>query len=165
MPAKAEKQPGQTSVDKPETAAPAIAMRDSSLPTPHVLLSNEGMHVSVAGDVLGKIIGLAVREVPGVHALAPHGAGDRLVALADRVTGSQHQELGVHVEIGTVECAADINIICDYGSAIPAVAEAIRKTVTTRVKTMTGLEVRELNIEVVDLFFSQSERKVGRQLR
>lgn len=147
--------------------APASPVTDLA-PMPgagqHVLVQSEGGRLAVHHDVVSKIVGLAVREVPGVHALAPHGAGDRISNLADRLTGNDSRSLGVNVELGTVECAADVYIVCDYGVDMPAVAAAVRDKVCERVERMTGLKVRELNVEVVDLFFPDTKTN-ARNLR
>lgn len=136
---------------------------------------DKGVHMLVQGkvgrfvihqEVVAKIIGLAVREVPGVHELVPFGAGERLAHLADRITGHETRDLGVHVEIGTLECAADVRVVCDYGASLPDVAAAIRERVVRRVQEMTSLDVCELNIEVVDLYFDDTQLAApGRQLR
>lgn len=141
--------------------APAIAGRD----VPHILVREEGMTVEVGRHVVAKIVGLAVREVPGVHAVVPHGAGDRLALLADRVTGTENSEVGVQVEIGTIECAATVHIVCDYGVDIPAVAGKIREKAASRIRNMTGLTLRDLELHVEDLYFAAEPRKTGRELR
>lgn len=63
------------------------------------------------------------------------------------------RDLGVHVEVGSVEVAVDMRIITEYGVSIPKVAEAARERVTRRVEEMTGLKVAEITLEVVDLYF------------
>ena len=64
----------------------------------------------------------------------------------------------MHVEVGKVEAAVDVRIVTDYGAAIPKVAEAIRTNIAHRIETMTGLKVKEINIDVVDLYFEADER-------
>ncbi len=109
-------------------------------------------------EVVAKIAGLAVREVEGVHSLVPFGTGQRISSLAYSVSGNDMKDLGVVVEVGEFEAAVDVRIITAYGVSIPEVARAIQNNVSSRIKTMTGLKVKEINIEVVDLYFAQDEK-------
>lgn len=111
----------------------------------------------IRNQVVAKIVGLAVREIEGVHRLVPFGAGQSVAAVARTVTGSTLRDLGVQVEVGNTEAAIDLRIVAEYGASIPAIAEAIRRNVSDRVETMTGLKVVQVNIDVVDLYFPESE--------
>ena len=123
-----------------------------------VLRSGEGVTTTVSEHVVAKIAGLAVREVEGVHSLVPFGTGQSITNIVDSLRGSESRDLGVHVEVGKVEAAVDVRVITNYGANIPGIAEAIRKSVKSRIETMTGLQLKELNIEVVDLNFEDDMR-------
>jgi len=43
----------------------------------------------------------------------------------------------------------------DYGVSIPQVAAAVRRNIINRLQAMTGLVVKEVNIEVTDLYFPE----------
>ena len=45
----------------------------------------------------------------------------------------------------------------DYGVSIPQVAEAVRQNIVERVRGMTGLIVKEVNINAADLYFPEEE--------
>jgi uncharacterized alkaline shock family protein YloU len=45
----------------------------------------------------------------------------------------------------------------DYGVSIPQVAEAVRRNIISRLEAMTGLNVKEVNIDVTDLYFPEEE--------
>ncbi len=64
---------------------------------------------------------------------------------------------GVNVEVGKKEAAIDLVIVMDYGYSIPVVAQALRENVIGKVETGTGLIVKEVNIEVDDLFIQLEE--------
>ena len=49
--------------------------------------------------------------------------------------------------------------MAEYGASIPQVADAIRQNITDRVRTMTGLKVVEVNIDVVDLYFPDGDEE------
>jgi uncharacterized alkaline shock family protein YloU len=124
-----------------------------------VLESEDGRTI-IQNEVVAKIAGMAIREVEGVHSLAPFGAGQAFGRFTRRVTGKQMRDLGVHVEMGKVEVAVDTRIIVTYGYSIIDTAREIRESVKERLVQMTGLKVVEINIEVVDLNFpSESQQE------
>ncbi|MEC9399245.1 MAG: Asp23/Gls24 family envelope stress response protein [Myxococcota bacterium] len=122
-----------------------------------VLLGESGK-TKIASDVVAKIAGLAIREVEGVHALVPFGAGQTLSSVAQSLGVSERKDMGVHVEVGSVEAAVDMRIITEFGAPIPHIAEQIRERVSAQILSMTGLRVKEVNIDVVDLFFASDQQ-------
>lgn len=122
------------------------------------ILEGKDGRTIIQNDVVAKIAGIAIREVEGVHGLAPFGAGQALTRLTRRMGGKQMRELGVHVEIGKVEAAVDARIVVTYGYSIIDTARAIRTSVKERILEMTGLNVVEVNIEVVELYFPNEEK-------
>lgn len=141
---------------KSATATRTTTAEASSLPAKRdasVVLQGETGSTTIQPHVVAKIAGLAVREVPGVHSLVPFGAGQALTRVARSVTGSDYRDLGVNVEVGKVEAAIDVRIVTEYGVSIPQVAAEIRNNVERRIDEMTGLRMKETNVEVVDLYF------------
>lgn len=110
---------------------------------------------TIADLVVAKIAGRATREVSGVHEIVTQGVGSAISGLAQRVTGGERSAQGVNVDVGEHEAAVDLRIVVDYGASIPQVADAIRRNVSSRVRAMTGLTVKEVNIDVVDLFTAE----------
>jgi uncharacterized alkaline shock family protein YloU len=102
--------------------------------------------------VVAKIAARAAREVTGVHDLVAGG----VAGLAQRVASTE--TAGVNVEVGQREAAIDLTMIVDYGVSIPQVAEAVRRNIMDRVQSMTGLQVREVNIDVTDLNFPEQKQ-------
>ena len=107
---------------------------------------------TIADTVVTKVVGLAAREVPGVHNLGG-GAARAVGALTQKVGVGDANTQGVSVEVGDTEAAADLVVVVEYGESIPKVAQQIRERVTQRVEGITGLKVTEVNIEVNDLHF------------
>src|SRR5262245_64112197 len=109
--------------------------------------------------VVAKIADLAAREIPGVHDLTPLSTSKMLSgmasSLASRVTGgsSGQPTQVVNVVVGEIEAAVDLGMSVDYGENIPQVADAVRSNIIGRVQAMTGLVVKEVNIDVTDLYF------------
>ncbi len=112
---------------------------------------------SIAAGVVEKIAGLAAREVPGVHALG--GTLSRtLGAVRDRVPGGRASaSRGVKVEVGQRQTAIDLDVMVEYGVPIKDVARDVRENVIAAVERMTGLEVIEVNISVVDVRLPEDE--------
>ncbi len=121
------------------------------------LVSDQG-RTTIANGVVSKIAGLAAREIDGVHQLIG-GGGAALSSFASRVTGADSVDRGVNVEVGEREAAVDLRMIVVYGASIPDVAQSVRQNITNRVRDMTGLVVKEINIDVIDLYFPGEERE------
>jgi uncharacterized alkaline shock family protein YloU len=108
----------------------------------------------VARWVVARIASLAAREVPGVHQVLSH------VADVDPATepahGTDDRQRRVAADLGTGRTAIRLDLVTEYGESIPAIAQAVRHTVTKRIQDLTGLEVTEVNITVDDI---ASERR------
>lgn len=109
----------------------------------------------ISDSVVAKIVAAAAREIDGVHDLVPMGAGATIAGFAGRLTRSDQRTTGVSVEVGQREAAVDLNMTVDYGINIPQVADAVRQNIVERVRGMTGLIVKEVNINAADLYFAQ----------
>jgi uncharacterized alkaline shock family protein YloU len=112
---------------------------------------------TIANGVVAKIVGIATREIDGVHDVVGSGAGATISGLASRVTRSDTRAQGVSVEVGEREVAASINIIAVYGVSIPQLADAVRRNIIDRVEAMTGLTVIAVDISVTDLYFEDDD--------
>lgn len=120
------------------------------------LVSEQGK-TAIADVVVAKIAGIAAREVAGVHELVTRGVGGAVSGLAQRMTRADTRAQGVDVEVGAREAAIDLSLTVDYGVSIPQVADAVRRNVMSRLEVMTGLLVKEVNIDVTDLHFPGDE--------
>jgi uncharacterized alkaline shock family protein YloU len=146
--------------DNASTRSPAGKDGETNL-----VLQTDGGTTTIQPHVVAKVAGIAVREVDGVHALAPYGAGQAITNLARAVTGTEARDLGVNVEVGKVEAAVDVRIITTYGMSIPAICAAIRENVERRILEITGLRVKETNVEVVDLYFPGDDAPAAKTAR
>jgi uncharacterized alkaline shock family protein YloU len=117
-----------------------------------VLLHGGEGQTKIADVVVQKIASLSAREVPGVRALGG-GASRTIGALRGRIpgAGTSHGQ-GVTVEVGERQVAVDLDVLIEYGIAIPDLARAVRQNVITSIEEMTGLDVVEVNITIVDLY-------------
>lgn len=107
---------------------------------------------TIAETVVTKIAALAARDVDGVVSLGGTLSG-ALSGVVGRIRGEEHRTAGVGVEVGRTQAAIDLALSVAYPKPIREVTDAVRKTVIERVTGLTGLEVVEVNIVVIDLAF------------
>jgi uncharacterized alkaline shock family protein YloU len=124
------------------------------------LVSEHG-RTTIADAVVAKIAAVATREVAGVYAMGA-GAARMAGAVRQRLPGTRVSESqGVTVEVGERQAAADIDLVIEYGVAIPELATAVRRNVINAVERMCGLEVTEVNISVDDIHLPGDEPEAG----
>lgn len=115
-----------------------------------------GGTTTIADNVVATIAGIAVRESDGIYALGG-GASRALGSVRDRISKAPDASRGVKVEVGETQTAVDLDVIVEYGEPIAEDAKDIRTRVTDAVETMTGLEVVEININVLDVHLPGSD--------
>lgn len=148
-----------------EAPKTAVATQDSTssevaTTAPTSPLVSEQGRTSIADTVVSKIAGLATREVSGVHDLGGNTA--RAVgAIRDRIGTSANLNQGVSVEVGERQAAVDVELIAEYGVSIADLAAGVRRNVVSSVERMTGLEVTEVNIVVLDVHVAGDELDDG----
>lgn len=100
--------------------------------------------VTYANDVIATIAGVAATEISGVA-----GMSGGISSGITEMLGKKNLTKGVKVEVGTQEAAIDLNIVVEYGSELHKVAEAVQENVKKAVETMTGLQVVEVNVNIL----------------
>jgi len=120
------------------------------------LVSERG-RTTISDSVVSQITGMAAQEVDGVHmgGSASRAAG----GIIGNITGSESQTRGVSVEIGMTEVAIDLTMGVEYGRNILEVVEEVRRRISERVQSLTGLRVTELNATVSDIVFPEDGRQ------
>lgn len=101
-------------------------------------------------SVVAKITGLAVRDVPGVHALGG-GAARALGAIREAMNNTDHSQ-GVSVQVDGGQVTVDLSIVADYPAALQQVAEDARNAVIEAIETLVGLQVAEVNVTINDVY-------------
>ncbi len=111
--------------------------------------------VSFATGVVETIAGLAAQEVEGVASMASASTG-----LADMFTRKSTRNFtkGVRVDINGGTVAVDVTIVVEYGSPIPDVAKSIQENVKKAIETMSGLDVRNVDVHVQAVSFERENR-------
>lgn len=129
---------------------------------PSALRSQYGT-TTIADGVVAKIAALAAREVTGIADLGGSVSG-AISGVVGRITGSSSNEpktAGVNVEVGETQAAVDLTAKVLYPASINEVADAVRQNVRDRIESMTGLDVVEVNIAIVDLVFPGDDQGDG----
>ena len=140
-----------TSADVPATAQTGGSTTPEAAAQPRndVLETEHGSAV-IDDNVVGKIAGIAAREVSGVHNLGG-GAARMWGAVRESLTASTNVQQGVNVVVENGHADVAVAIIAEYGVAIHELANAIRENVTIAVTRMTGLIVDRVDVTVHDV--------------
>ena len=119
------------------------------------LNENPDGSVSFATDVVATIAGLAATEVEGVANMMSTSSG-----LADVFSrkSSRNFTKGVRVDIDGNMVAVDVTIVVEYGSPVPDVARSIQENVKKAIETMSGLDVRNVDVHVQGVSFERENR-------
>ncbi len=109
--------------------------------------------IRIANEVVGVIAGLAAIEVEGVA-----GMSGGIVGGIVELLGRKNLSKGVKVEVGEREAAVDLSIVVTYGAIIPEVAYKVQSNVRKAIASMTGLDVVEVNVNVLGVSFPQEDK-------
>ena len=129
-------------------------MADINAPEVKLNENPEGT-VSFATDVVATIAGLAANEIEGVA-----GMTSATSSLADILTrkASRNYTKGVRVDINNNKVSVDVNIVVEYGSPVPDVARNIQENVKKAIETMSGLDVRNVDVHVQAVSFERENQ-------
>ncbi len=127
------------------------SMNNTELHTHRLENEEKFGEVRIADEVVAIIAGLAASEVDGVASMAGNVTRDLIEKL-----GMKSLSKGVKISMDerTVHVALAINI--RYGYSVPATCSQIQEKVKTAIETMTGLEVAEVNIKIVNVLMDKN---------
>ena len=108
--------------------------------------------VEIAPDVIEVIAGIATTEIEGVYSRRGNFATD----VAERFGMKTHGK-GIKVELTQTGVAIDVFVVFNYGVTIPTVAQKVQANIRQALKTMTALEIEEINVHVVGLQMEKEE--------
>lgn len=99
--------------------------------------------VKISDEVVATAAGIAAMQVPGVHNLF----GTLREGLAE-LLGRKSAARGILVQMGDDSVSLSLSIEVEFGVRIQDVAWKVQQNVKKRVEEMTGLMVREVNVNV-----------------
>ena len=108
--------------------------------------------VEIAPEVIEVIAGIAATEVEGLYAMR----GNFASGVAERF-GKQAHNKGVKVDLTDDGITIDLYCILNYGHSIPKVAQELQTNIRQSLKTMTQLDIAEVNIHVVGIHMDENE--------
>ena len=106
--------------------------------------------------VIQKIIGISLEEVEGLLTVD----GGFFSNLAGKLVNTDDVTSGIDVEVGEKQVAVDLDIVAEYGKDIHKIYNEMKEIITKEVKNMTGLEVIEVNVNVVDIKQKNNTKKI-----
>ena len=111
--------------------------------------------VSFATEVVATIAGLAATEVEGVASMTSQSNG-----FADMFSRKNTRNFtkGVRIDLDGNKVTVDITIVVEYGSPVPDVARSIQENVKKAIETMSGLDVRSVDVHVSGISFEREQR-------
>jgi uncharacterized alkaline shock family protein YloU len=115
-------------------------------------------NIRIADEVVAIIAGIAASEVEGVAGMSGGIAG----GIADML-GKRNLSKGIKVEVGEKQAAIDIYVVVRYGTRIPDVAWKIQERCKQAVESMTGLEVKRINVYVQGVSFDTGKADDGEE--
>lgn len=104
--------------------------------------------IRIADDVVAVIARIATLDTDGVSSMSGGIAED----IAKRV-GRKHVQKGVHVTVDHHEASIDLRVIITFGKKIDQVCHDIQFNVKETVESMTGLQVKVVNVRVEGIDF------------
>ena len=120
-------------------------------------LVGERGKTTISDSIVSTIAGMAAQEVEGVYM---GGSTARAASgILGSITGSESQSRGVSAEVGTVEAAIDLTMGIEYGRDFLPTVDEVRRRVSDRVQSMTGLRVTELNVTISEVIFPEGGRR------
>ena len=114
---------------------------------------NETTDLAISPDVLYGIVQLALEEVEGVRPIQPP-------ARVGEFLGGRRSR-GIAVERDGEDVWVDLTLAVTYGKVIPKVAVAAQRAVREAVTSMTGLDVKSVNVAVEEVELAEEDLTRG----
>ena len=134
----------------PAANSTSVAVEPEQVRPRNENLETDHGNTAIDDNVVGKIAGIAAREVSGVYNLGG-GAARMWGAVRDTFTNTTNVQQGVNVAVEDGHASVAVAIIAEYGVAIHELANAIRENVTVAITRMTGLIVDRVDVTVHDV--------------
>ncbi len=107
--------------------------------------------VQIADDVVAIIAGIAATEVQGVASMAGNITKEIISKL-----GMKNLSKGVKVTVSDSDVTVDVSINIAYGYSVPEVSMKVQEKVKTAIENMTGLFVKEVNIQIAGVAIEEA---------
>lgn len=98
--------------------------------------------VKISSDVIASIVAIAVEEVDNFKMVK---------TLVDKVS-NKNQSVKVSFNESN-ELSISVNVLVEYGTKIRECVPKVQENICTNVEIMTGLKVKDVNVNVNSLYF------------
>ena len=106
--------------------------------------------------VLQTIVGVALASIDGLIS----ADGKFFSSMSEDLADQSNVTSGIEVEVGKEQVAIDLEVIVAYGKDIPRLFAQIQEIVLQEVSRLTALEVKEINIRIVDVVKQETIEKI-----
>ena len=106
--------------------------------------------------VLQTIVGVALASIDGLIS----SDGKFFSSMTEDLADQSNVTSGIEVEVGKEQVAIDLEVIVAYGKDIPRLFAQIQEIVLQEVSRLTALEVKEINIRIVDVVKQETIEKI-----
>ncbi|MEQ7093278.1 Asp23/Gls24 family envelope stress response protein [Enterococcus gallinarum] len=106
--------------------------------------------------VLQTIVGVALASIDGLIS----ADGKFFSSMTEDLADQSNVTSGIEVEVGKEQVAIDLEVIVAYGKDIPRLFAQIQEIVLQEVSWLTALEVKEINIRIVDVVKQETIEKI-----
>ena len=111
--------------------------------------------VNISDEVVATIAGIAATEIDGVHGMSGSAIGD----IAEKLGAKKSPQKGVKVVMGDAGAEIDVYIVVEYGKRIPELAWEVQENVKNSVETMTGIDVKAVNVRIEGVNFPKPKKQ------
>lgn len=110
--------------------------------------------IHISEEVIASIAALAASEVEGVCGLSANLGSD----LAEML-GRKNLGRGVKITIAGGTIAVECFVVALYGYSVIDIAKNIQEKVTSAVESMTGAQVRSVNVDICGVALPKESKK------
>ncbi|HBM16461.1 MAG TPA: Asp23/Gls24 family envelope stress response protein [Lentisphaeria bacterium] len=104
--------------------------------------------VKINERVIMSIVKNAALKVDGVSSLP---SGSFVNCLTNMITNAKNHDKAIKLDINGTDIKVDLKINVSYGKNIPELALKVQNTITDEVKTLTGMNVMKVDVEVQEV--------------
>jgi uncharacterized alkaline shock family protein YloU len=105
---------------------------------------------TIKDSVIGKVASLAVREIPGVHALGSTPL--RAIGAIVETISKAEVNPGITIELGDDGVTVQIVLVAAYPVPLTELADAVRASVTQAIEGLVGMTVTAVNVTITDIY-------------
>lgn len=119
---------------------------------------NQNGTICFAADVLATIAGIALTEIEGI-ANGLHYSG--LISGKRGQNNIKAITRGVKVEVKERLVSVSISVVIEYGYSVPEICRNIQENVKKTIETMTGMQVKNVDIHVTGINFDKENKEAS----